>query len=196
MMPLLSHAAKQAGSSSFEASPIYECTVLLDPGMPSEEAQRTLKSIAQEVEGHGGAVKETDFWGRRGLAYRIGGKTEALFAVLLLEIPPLAVRELSHALDLMKPVLRHLLVKPAPGVPFLRYSERFRQWEEERGQREKREREEREEKLKRQILERAAVQRPPARRPVERKEEKKLEEKEVSLEERLEEIISDENLRL
>lgn len=175
-------------------SHLYECTVLLSPGTSPEQVQEIVKEISVEASGLGGEVRETDLWGRRGLAYNIAGNTEALFVVLSLTLPPSAVQELSRSIRIMKPVLRHLLIKPEPGVEFVRYSERFELWKKEREQREHDREKEQEEKLKQQILRKVAAPKvaPTRRVPA----QAAADVPKASIEEQLEEIISDENLHL
>jgi ribosomal protein S6 len=57
-----------------------------------------------------GKVVKTSEMGKKQLAYRIGGVTEAVFMNFAIEIPAEGVVQLEKKLTVDKEVLRHLLV--------------------------------------------------------------------------------------
>ncbi len=176
---------------STEGRKIYECTVLLSPLLSPEELLAAVRRVEEEVAELNGAVVERDLWGRRGLAYLIGGHREGNFAVLYVEVEPDRVGEFEKALRLLKPVLRHLMVKVPPRYAPPRFSVLFEEWKKERKRRTEREREQREEVLRKEIVRKVAAPRAP-----EPREARAPAMTDVDLEKRLEEIISDEGIRL
>ena len=66
-----------------------------------------------------GQMTKRDDWGKRRLAYPIGKFTEGFYAVLQLDIPATAVRDLERNLKLTEEILRFIVVRvelaPAPA---------------------------------------------------------------------------------
>lgn len=133
----------------------YELAVLYPFPFPQKEEQTFFNSLNELFSETGAKVLEKDLWGRRGLAYSIGGSREGQFAVFLLALDPLQLRELDRGLKILKNVLRHLLTKPPKHYVWRKYSELFLEWQE-RGKIEQEQRaQDAEERLKQQVLEKA-----------------------------------------
>jgi small subunit ribosomal protein S6 len=66
-----------------------------------------------------GQMTKRDDWGKRRLAYPINKFTEGFYAVLQLELPATAVRDLERNLRLTEEILRFIVVNveaaPAPA---------------------------------------------------------------------------------
>ena len=97
---------------TIEENRVYECTILLSPHLSSHGLEGALREVEEEVKEYQGVVMERDLWGKRGLAYAIRGQREGNVSVLYFELPPGKLRELDHALRLLKPVLRFLIIRP------------------------------------------------------------------------------------
>src|SRR5438874_124716 len=91
---------------------IYECCILYPYPLGQKEEAELLKEIEGLFADAGGKLVMKDAWGRRGLAYPIGGAVEGNYIVYYYELDPLKVKEIDGALRIMKNVDRHLLVKP------------------------------------------------------------------------------------
>lgn len=176
---------------STEEARIYECIVLLSMQLSEKEYTQAIAAIEQLFEEKGGKRLKKDVWGKQGLAYPIEKQSEGQYIVYLYELPPESAQAIDAALLLEKPVLRHLLVKIPKQYEFVTFAERKAAWEKEKENEVQEKEKEREETLKQKMIHRAAVSAPP-------KEEKKrvAPEAEGSLDEKLGEIISDEDLRL
>ncbi|MBE3577841.1 MAG: 30S ribosomal protein S6 [Limnochordales bacterium] len=90
--------------------------VIFDPSKVDgdEAVARMLDRIQGIVTGDGGKVTNIDRWGRRRLAYEIGGSTEGYYVVIQFEAEPKTAAELGRILRITDGVLRHMIVRPYP----------------------------------------------------------------------------------
>ncbi len=175
-----------------EGARIYECMVLLTMNLSEKEHTNALHSLEQIFEEKGGKKLQQDSWGRHGLAFPIKGQREGQYMVYLYELPQGAAQGIDATLLLEKPVLRHLLVKIPKQYEFTSFADRQAAWEKEKEQETQKREQEREEVLKQKIVHRATKALPV-------KEVPPLTLPQVeggSLEEKLTELISDEDLHL
>lgn len=171
-----------------EPAHLYECALLLPPDPQTQDGQSLWSHVDQLVLECEGRIAERDEWGKCGLAYRVGGYSEGKYVVLRLEIPSHKVREFTEGLKLERAVLRHLLLRLPLGTPFVRYSEKFRQWQESRARG-------LEEAPREPVRRRPAVKReryPTSRVPAERKAP--LQQQELT--QKLDQLLSGEDLKL
>lgn len=184
-----------------EDTRIYECCVLY----PFPLGQKEEADLLKEIEGYfaeaGAKQVAKDKWGRRGLAYSIGGFNEGNFIVYYYEMAPSKLREIDTQLRITKNVLRHLCVKPPKNYVVLKYSEVYEQWLKERENVEERRSREKEEKLKDQVARKAkrAAQRTAEINKQERKKETGPAAgpmTEEALSEKLDKLIADDQMDL
>lgn len=174
-----------------EDSRIYECMVLLSLQLTDKELTNALLSIEQLFEEKGGKKLERDLWGRQGLAFPIKQQREGQYAVYLYELPMKSAQAIDAALLLEKPVLRHLLVKIPKHYEFISFAGRVAAWEKEKEELALEHEREREEAVKQRIVKRSAV--PPASK---QPSTAAPQAEGGTLDEKLGELISDEDLHL
>lgn len=173
---------------------IYEVTILSPPNMHQKEEQQMTKEIEEVFAEAEAKFIEKDAWGKRGLAYRIGGHNEGNFIVYYFEIDPSRLREVDEALRIVPNVLRHLIVKPPKGYQIVKFSEEYEKWLKHRETDAERRKREKEEVLQKKVAEKAKRQ---AKRVEEQKKDATepatpIEEEKLTKE--LEKIISDDEL--
>ena len=188
-----SSASAEATADRSEDLCIYECTILLPTTLSEKEEGQTLAAIEQLCTEKGGKILHKDFWGRHGLAYPIRKHREGKYVVYVVELPPGAVPALGAQMRLEKSVLRHLLVKTPEHYEITSFAARAERWKKEQEQHAEVRERQREEELKQKIVHRAARAAPVQEAP---KVPTAPPEESVSLEEKLTEIISDEDLKL
>ncbi len=89
----------------------YELVYIVAPTATDEEVEALQTQVAEIVQEFGGTVENTDLWGRRRLAYEIGGFTEGIYIVQVLDGPGKMISELGRRLRVRDQVLRHLIVR-------------------------------------------------------------------------------------
>jgi len=88
----------------------YELTIMLATDLKDEARDKLTDKMEKTVKTLEGRVIKTLEMGRKQLAYKIGGQTEAVFLDMVLEMPPTAVVQLEKKLTVDREILRHLLV--------------------------------------------------------------------------------------
>ncbi len=115
-------------SPSNEDVRVYEIAVMYQPDLD----QKAETALLGEVEALFAEAKAKllfkDPWSKRGLAYKIGGFSEAKFVVYYHEMDPSMIRELDKQLRLLKGILRHLIVIPPVGYEAVSYEDMYQNW--------------------------------------------------------------------
>jgi small subunit ribosomal protein S6 len=178
---------------SSEDTRIYEICVLLPyPLQPKElsEAQKTIEGLFEEA---GGKQVAKDMWGRRGLAYKIGGFTEGTFIVYYYDFAPEKAAEIDKTLRITPKVLRHIMVKPPKGYEIVEYSAKYEEWKKSEASMEESLKKNREEELHKKMI---AKQRTPKRaEPAKKEVEEAMTPKdEVQITKEIDKLISDDAL--
>ncbi len=89
----------------------YELAVLFHPDLEID-LEKASKQVEKLVADAGGKITETDNWGKRKMAYKIGGHEHAVYVFYTVEMPGAGVRKLNDALNITGEVIRFLITKP------------------------------------------------------------------------------------
>lgn len=89
----------------------YELAVLYHPDLEID-LEKAEKQVTKLVTDAGGKITDTDNWGKRKLAYTIGGHEYAVYVFYTLELPGAGVSQLNNALNITDEVIRFLITKP------------------------------------------------------------------------------------
>jgi small subunit ribosomal protein S6 len=85
--------------------------VVLKPDQEEEVLNGTVERLSAVVTGQGGTLSEVNRWGKRRLAYEIGGFREGYYLLLKFQGEAGVPAELERVLKLSEDVLRHLVVR-------------------------------------------------------------------------------------
>jgi len=96
--------------------PTYDLVLLLDLAVPEEERTKTLTDVRSQIESEGELVLEQG-WGERALAYPIDHREQADYHLLQLHGGAPLIESLDRSLRLNDAVVRHRIIKLAPGTP-------------------------------------------------------------------------------
>ena len=89
----------------------YELAALFHPDLEID-LDKANAQIEKLVADAGGTITATDSWGKRKLAYAIGGHEHAVYVFYTLEMPGSGVKVLNNALNISDEVIRFLISKP------------------------------------------------------------------------------------
>ncbi len=89
----------------------YEVTVVVRSDVDDIGFTAVIEKVKGWINAAGGAVSQTNVWGRRRLAYPIKKLTEGQYALLLANIPAQALAGLERDLRLSEEILRFLIVR-------------------------------------------------------------------------------------
>ena len=151
-------ASAEATADRSEDTRVYECAVLYPYPIHQKEEQELLKAVEGLFDEAGGKLVLKDAWGRRGLAYTIGGYEEGNYVIYYYELDPSKIKEIDNQLKILKGVLRHLIVKPPKHYHIISYADQYVKWQEDEKLAGERIAREKEEKLKKQVLDKAKRQ--------------------------------------
>ena len=91
--------------------PLYEHTFLTRHNLTSQQATALTEEFSAVLTEGGGQVLETEYWGLRSLAYRIGNNRKAHYAFLRIDAPAPAVQEMERRMRINEDVLRLLTLR-------------------------------------------------------------------------------------
>jgi small subunit ribosomal protein S6 len=91
--------------------PLYEHVFLARQDVTSQQVEAMIEQYKGVLESQGGAVKKTEYWGVKPLAYRINKNRKAHYTLLNIDAPAPAVAEMERQMGISEDVLRFLTLK-------------------------------------------------------------------------------------
>ena len=91
--------------------PLYECVFIARNDVTQQQVDTIADQISAVIAEQGGAVRKREYWGLRGLAYRIKKNRKGHYMLLGLEAQPAAILEAQRQLSLHEDVLRELTIR-------------------------------------------------------------------------------------
>jgi len=90
---------------------LYEHLLIARQDISAQQVDALATHLKTIVEGEGGRIEKQEYWGLRGLAYRIKKNRKGHYVLLNINAPAGAVIELERQLKINEDVLRYLTVK-------------------------------------------------------------------------------------
>jgi small subunit ribosomal protein S6 len=119
--------------------PLYEHVYLARQDASTQQVEELTTQLKGVVEGLGGSIAKTEYWGVRSLSYRLRKNRKAHFTLMNIDAPPPAINEIERLERLNEDVLRYLTIRvdeheDGPSA-MMRRAERDRDRDERRGDR-------------------------------------------------------------
>ena len=119
--------------------PLYEHVYLARQDASAQQVDELTAQLKGVVEGLGGSVKKTEYWGVKSLSYRLRKNRKAHFTLMDIDAPPPAINEIERLERLNEDVVRYLTIRvdaheEGPSA-MMRRAERDRDRDERRGER-------------------------------------------------------------
>ena len=89
----------------------YELLTIFKPSLDTEELDKVVEKISEEVKSYKGSVSSVDKIGRKKLAYDVQGYRDGYFTNLIVSLPAEAVVEFKRNLKLNENVLRFMFME-------------------------------------------------------------------------------------
>ena len=89
----------------------YELLAVFKPSLDSEELDKVVEKITEEIVSYKGSVESVDKMGRKKLAYDVQGYRDGFFANLVVAIPAESIVEFKRNLKLNENVLRFMFME-------------------------------------------------------------------------------------
>jgi small subunit ribosomal protein S6 len=91
--------------------PLYENVFIARQDVSSQQVETMTEGFTQLVTDNGGSVAKTEFWGVRGLTYRIKKNRKGHYVLMNLDAPSDAVQELERNMLLHEDIIRYMTVR-------------------------------------------------------------------------------------
>src|SRR4249920_1663022 len=119
--------------------PLYEHVYLARQDASAQQVEELTAHLKGVVEGLGGKVAKTEYWGVKSLSYRLRKNRKAHFTLMNLDAPSPAINEIERLERLNEDVVRYLTIRvdeleEGPSA-MMRRAERDRDRDERRGDR-------------------------------------------------------------
>jgi len=119
--------------------PLYEHVYLARQDASAQQVEELTTHLKSVIEGLGGSVAKTEYWGVKSLSYRLRKNRKAHFTLMNLDAPPAVINEIERLERLNEDVLRYLTIRveeheEGPSA-MMRRAERDRDRDERRGDR-------------------------------------------------------------
>ena len=118
---------------------LYEHVFLARQDASAQQVEELTAHLKGVVEGLGGSVAKTEYWGVKSLSYRLRKNRKAHFTLMNINAPAAAINEIERLERLNEDVLRYLTIRvdeheEGPSA-MMRRAERDRDRDERRGER-------------------------------------------------------------
>ncbi|HXX04417.1 MAG TPA: 30S ribosomal protein S6 [Xanthobacteraceae bacterium] len=118
---------------------LYEHVYLARQDASPQQVEELTSHLKGVIEGMGGSVAKTEYWGVKSLSYRLRKNRKAHFTLMNIDAPPAAINEIERLERLNEDVLRYLTIRvdaheDGPSA-MMRRAERDRDRDERRGDR-------------------------------------------------------------
>jgi len=91
--------------------PLYEHVFLARQDVSAQQVEAMMKEYQGVIEGLGGKVAKTEYWGIKGLAFKIKKSRKAHYVLFNIDSPPAAVAEMERLMGISTDVIRFITVK-------------------------------------------------------------------------------------
>jgi small subunit ribosomal protein S6 len=91
--------------------PLYEHVYLARPDVSAQQVEDLNTQFKGVVEGLGGKITKTEYWGLKSLSFRVSKNRKAHFTLLNLDAPPAAIAEIERQERINEDVLRFMTVR-------------------------------------------------------------------------------------
>jgi small subunit ribosomal protein S6 len=121
---------------------MYEHVFLARQDLSPQQVDELTNQYKSVVEGLGGKIAKTEYWGIKSLTFRMNKNRKAHFTLMNIDAPPAAVAEIERQEHLSEDVLRSLTIRvdeleEGPSA-MMRKADRDRERDERRGDRDER----------------------------------------------------------
>ena len=122
--------------------PLYEHVFLARQDISAQQVEALVQSFREILEGRGGTLGKTEYWGLKSLSFRIKKNRKAHYTLLNIDAPHDAVAELERQERLSTDVIRFLTVRvdeldAAPSAMMRRADRDEREGRGDRGDRDR-----------------------------------------------------------
>ncbi|WP_176083966.1 30S ribosomal protein S6 [Martelella sp. HB161492] len=90
---------------------LYEHVFLARQDVTAQQVEGIVEQYKALIEGAGGKVGRTEFWGLRSLTYRIRKNRKAHYTLMDIEAPAATIHEMERQMRINEDILRYMTIK-------------------------------------------------------------------------------------
>jgi small subunit ribosomal protein S6 len=91
--------------------PLYEHVYLARQDVSAQQVEELTTQLKGVIEGLGGKIAKTEYWGVKSLSFRIRKNRKAHFTLLNIDAPPPALAEIERQERINEDVLRYITIR-------------------------------------------------------------------------------------
>jgi len=91
--------------------PFYECVLIARQDVSGTQVEALLETFAGVIAEQGGKVTKREYWGLKNLSYRIKKNRKGHYALLNIDAPAPAVKELERTMGINEDILRFMTIR-------------------------------------------------------------------------------------
>jgi small subunit ribosomal protein S6 len=91
--------------------PLYEHIFMVRQDASNAQVDGLTQHFKSVIEGGGGKIGKTEYWGVKTLTYRIRKNRKAHYTLMNLDAPPAAVKEMERQMSINEDVIRFITLK-------------------------------------------------------------------------------------
>jgi small subunit ribosomal protein S6 len=91
--------------------PLYEHVFLARQDVSNQQVEALTKEFSDIITEGGGKIHKSEYWGLKGLAFKIKKSRKAHYSLLNIESPPAAVAEMERRMGLSTDIIRFITIK-------------------------------------------------------------------------------------
>ncbi|MGE5590261.1 MAG: 30S ribosomal protein S6 [Bacillota bacterium] len=89
----------------------YELMFIIKPDLEEEATAALVDKYTNLITEQGGTVANVDKWGKRRLAYEVGGYNDGYYVIVNFQAEPQASKEVERVLKISDDVIKHMVIK-------------------------------------------------------------------------------------
>jgi small subunit ribosomal protein S6 len=91
--------------------PLYECVLIARQDISNTQVEGLIDTFAGVIAEQGGNVSKKEYWGLKNLAYRIKKNRKGHYALLNIDAPAAAVKEMERTMGINEDILRYMTIR-------------------------------------------------------------------------------------
>ena len=91
--------------------PLYEHVFLARQDVSQAQVEALTKEFSDVISEGGGKITKSEYWGLKGLAFKIKKSRKAHYALLNIDAPPAAVAEMDRRMGISSDIIRFMTVR-------------------------------------------------------------------------------------
>jgi small subunit ribosomal protein S6 len=90
---------------------LYECVFIARQDVSGTQVEALIETFAQVIVDQGGSVPKKEYWGLKNLAYRMKKNRKGHYALMNIDAPSAAVKEMERTMSINEDIIRVLTIR-------------------------------------------------------------------------------------